>query len=143
MIILESLGSIWWKIIMKCFLSLKTFVLKWGSILFYLWALCKLKLELNPYISGTVTEAKNLHQRFKERNRESSSKDGIYSNNLAYMAWKKNSRIFNQQKLHKVMVFRRLDVNNHLKTCNWKQALISKLQGFRKFGRYQVIEVQL
>ncbi|XP_020258783.1 uncharacterized protein LOC109835210 [Asparagus officinalis] len=91
--------------------------------LVYIWKLCKLKLQMNDSDNKDLnTEAQNIQQKFK-------SKDKSYIlarlalNSTVWQVWQeRNRRIFQNQKMHKIMVFRRIyeDINILLRTCNWK-----------------------
>ncbi|XP_020258784.1 uncharacterized protein LOC109835211 [Asparagus officinalis] len=89
----------------------------------YIWKLCKLKLQMKiTDVKDLKTEALEIQQKFKK-------KDNTYIlarlalNATVWHIWQeRNKRIFHDQKLHKIMVFRRIyeDINILLRTCNWK-----------------------
>ena len=80
-------------------------------------------MQLNATdVKDLKTEALEIQQKFKK-------KDNTYIlarlalNATVWHLWQeRNRRIFHDQKLHKIMVFRRIykDINILLRTCNWK-----------------------
>ena len=89
----------------------------------YIWSLCKLKLGFGNSQMGSISEeAVGLQLKFK-------AKDTLYSLSkllLAAAVWniwqERNRRIFQNQELNKVLVFRRLydDIHILMRTCHWK-----------------------
>jgi hypothetical protein len=89
----------------------------------YIWSLCKLKLKLPSTLLGNMHhEADLLANKFRE-------KDVTYQLSRMALAaavwhiWKERSRrIFQQQSMHKILVFRRVyeDVTILIRTCHWK-----------------------
>jgi hypothetical protein len=88
----------------------------------YIWTVCKLKLKLNTPMGNLSQEAHTIKDQFKQ-------KDKVYKlarlaiNATVWHIWQeRNRRIFQRQKLHKIMVFRRIyeDIKVLLRTCVWK-----------------------
>lgn len=89
----------------------------------YIWKLCKVKLNLSQdNIGSLLEEVTEIKAKFSRKN-------NVYI--LARLAigasiwncWQeRNRRIFQNQQLQKIMVFRRLyeDINVLMRTCNWK-----------------------
>ncbi|XP_020266403.1 uncharacterized protein LOC109841891 [Asparagus officinalis] len=89
----------------------------------FIWKLCKLKLRLDPTVIQDLTsEALHIQQKFKVRDRTFKLARLVLSATVWHIWQERNRRIFHNQRMHKVMVFRRLyeDINVLLRTCNWK-----------------------
>ncbi|XP_020254179.1 uncharacterized protein LOC109831256 [Asparagus officinalis] len=89
----------------------------------FIWKLCKLKLLLDStVIQDLRTEALQIQQKFKVKNRTYKLARLVLSATVWHIWQERNRRIFHNQRMHKILVFRRLyeDINVLLRTCNWK-----------------------
>ncbi|XP_020254023.1 uncharacterized protein LOC109831093 [Asparagus officinalis] len=89
----------------------------------FIWKLCKLKLQLDiTVIQDLRTEALHIQQKFKVKDRTYKLARLVLSATLWHIWQERNRRIFHNQRMHKISVFRRLyeDINVLLRTCNWK-----------------------
>ena len=89
----------------------------------YLWTLCRLKLKLQPTPIGNLeNEAELIQQNFKTKDKTFKLARSVFSATVWHVWQERNRRVFQGQKMHKIMVFRRIyeDVNLLLRTCIWK-----------------------
>lgn len=88
----------------------------------YLWTLCKLKLYDTSSIEGMEEEALKIKLKFKKKDRIFKLARLSFTVTVWHIWQERNRRIFQNQQMHKVLVFRRIyeDINVLLRTCNRK-----------------------
>ncbi|XP_020271020.1 uncharacterized protein LOC109846208 [Asparagus officinalis] len=89
----------------------------------YIWKLCKLKLHTDDMtIHDLKTEAIETQNKFKVKDKTYILARLVLSTAVWHIWQERNRRIFHEQRMHKVMVFRRLyeDINVLIRTCHWK-----------------------
>ena len=98
----------------------------------YIWSLCKLKLKLDPAIGTLLEECNVIKTKFKGRHKDSFLARLVLRGATWYIWKERNSRIFQQQSRHKILVFRHLyeDIQIILRTCTWKTRDISILNNW-------------
>ncbi|XP_020243282.1 uncharacterized protein LOC109821509 [Asparagus officinalis] len=89
----------------------------------YIWKLCKLKLHSDDRtIQDLRTEATATQNKFKVKDKTYILARLVLSTAVWHIWQERNRRIFHDQRLHKIMVFRRLyeDINVLIRNCYWK-----------------------
>lgn len=89
----------------------------------YLWAICKLKLELPSSPMGTIkAEADLIKAKFKTKDKTYKVARHAFVCTVWHIFQERNRRIFQRTQMNKIMVFRRIyeDIHILMRTCDWK-----------------------
>ena len=89
----------------------------------YIWTICKLKLGMNSLATTLCEKASNIKLKFKKRNKCYFLSRLVLCGAVWHLWQERNRRIFQYQKMCKILLFRRLydDIHLMLKTCHWKE----------------------
>lgn len=89
----------------------------------YLWTLCKMKLRMqNTSVGHLIQEATEIKNIFKSKDKTYKVARLAFNATVWHIWQERNRRIFQRNKMHKVMIFRSIyeDINLLLRTCTWK-----------------------
>ena len=88
----------------------------------YIWTLCKLKLGIISPVQNLNEEAASIKLKFKNKDKCYYLARLVLCGAVWHIWHERNRRIFQQQQMSKIMLFRRMyeDIHFTLKNCKWK-----------------------
>ena len=90
----------------------------------YIWSLCKLKLKLPPHHISLHAEAEEIKKSFSAKTKTYILSRLVLTVAVWHIWQERNRKIFQQEQLHKIKLFRRLyeDVLVLMQSCHWKES---------------------